>query len=213
MLLVNKSRTHFAITLILIVAATALFFVLAGSVLAVDRTPNDGQVPFYARFGIGEIFDDGEWTTIIFYRSPECIPEEFNMMEFFHFPTDTDPGAFACQPATTDGYEIWEGEPGAGPAPKRAYLRGRGAVPVWFVNSDELSKIDSDGVVTIDELLSLDPLTGTASSYYEILHPTQSNDRPVVIFRAAGDLDEGGSFVARASYVNGEGSTGIQIDQ
>ncbi len=64
-----------------------------------------GEVPFYARFGENETFDDGEHAVIVFYRPPECIPPDFNLNQFFHFPDESGPGAFACGPATTTGME------------------------------------------------------------------------------------------------------------
>jgi hypothetical protein len=188
---------------------------LATQVLAAPRTRIDsgGQVPFYARIGENETFSDGDWTVVIFYRPPECIPGGFNLNQFFHFPGENDEGAFACQPATTEGFEIWEGEPGSGPAPLRAHLRGLGAVPVWFVDTDSLhALIEDDGVFTIGDLEGLNPLKGTADSYYEVLHPSQSNEKSVVIFRASGVLENGNSFWARASYIGGKGQTRISLE-
>ena len=213
MFIVTKSRFFVFSSIFLVAALLLAVLVLTASASDLVRVPTDGEVPFYARFGTDETFSDSGWTSVIFYRPPECIPADFNLMEFFHLPSDNNPGAFACGPTTTTGTEIWEGEPGSGPAPKRAYLRGMGAVPVWFVETEALEAIVGDGEVTIADLQALDPLTGSAASYYEILHPSQSNDRPIIIYRAAGELDDGGSFVAGASYVNGEGSTRIQVDQ
>jgi hypothetical protein len=206
------------ITLSVLAVAFVLLamLLLTGGVFAAQqvRVDSEGEVPFYARFGTNEIFDDSGHTVIIFYRPPDCIPADFNMMDFFHFPDANGPGAFACQPATTDGYEMWEGEPGSGPAPVRAQLWGRGAVPVWFVDTAQLQAlIDDDGVVTIGDLESLSPLKGTAEKYYEVLHPSQSNERPLIIFRAEGDLEGGGTFWARASFINGKGDTRIHLDQ
>jgi hypothetical protein len=82
------------------------------------------------------------------------------------------------------------------------------------VNTAELQAlIDDDGVVTITDLESLSPLKGIAGKYYEVLHPSQSNEKPLIIFRAEGELQGGGSFWARASIIDGEGPTRIHIDQ
>ena len=204
-------RTFFAVSI-----AVLALLLLAGSIFGAQlvRVDNEGEVPFYARFGTNETFSDSGQTVIIFYRQPDCIPADFNMMDFFHFPDENSPGAFACQPTTTDGYEMWEGEPGNGPAPVRTLLWGREAVPVWFVNTADLEVlIDDDGVVTIGDLESLSPIKGTADKYYEILHPSQSNERPLIIFRAEGDLDGGGTFWARASIIDGKGETSIRLEQ
>jgi hypothetical protein len=210
----NNNRISFSVFAVTVALLAALL--LAGSVFAVQqvRVDNEGETPFYARFGTNETFSDGDRTVIIFYRPPGCIPADFNMMDFFDLPDESGPGAFGCQPTTTDGYEMWEGEPGSGPAPLRVWLRGRGAVPVWFVNTAELQAlIDDDGVVTITDLESLSPLKGIAGKYYEVLHPSQSNEKPLIIFRAEGELQGGGSFWARASIIDGEGPTRIHIDQ
>jgi hypothetical protein len=85
---------------------------------------------------------------------------------------------------------------------------------VWFVDTAQLQAlIDDDGVVTIGDLESLSPLKGTAEKYYEVLHPSQSNERSLIIFRAEGDLEGGGTFWARASFINSKGDTRIHLDQ
>ena len=214
MLQANRTRLFFPMALLLAAAAViALLFVAQGAA-ANQRVENDGQVPFYARFGEGETFSDGQWTVIVFYRPPSCIPADFNMMQFFDFPGPGGPGAFACQPSTTDGFEIWEGEPQQGPAPKQAKLWGKGAVPIWFVNSADLQGIiDENGVVTIGDLMALSPLMGEASTYNETLHPSQSNDTSLVNIKARGTLQDGGTFKVILNYVNGDGLTKIELDQ
>jgi hypothetical protein len=208
----KKFLTPLQLLLVAAVLLATLF--LAGPALANERYDSDGQVPFYARLGENETFSDGDWTVIVFYRPPECIPADFNLNQFFHFPGQNDPGAFGCQPPTTDGYEIWEGERGDGPAPLRSQLWGRGAVPVWFVDTDALHAIiEDDGVFTIGDLEALNPVKGTADKYYEVLHPSQSNEKPLVVFRASGELEGGGTFLAHASYSDGEGRTGIRLNQ
>jgi hypothetical protein len=212
----RQNNNHVPLALFAAGIAALALLLLAGSVFGAQivRVDNEGEVPFYARFGTNETFSDDGQTVIIFYRPSSCIPADFNMMDFFHFPDDTSPGAFACQPTTMDGYEMWEGEPGSGPAPVRTQLWGRGAVPVWFVDTaDVQALIDDDGVVTIADLESLSPVKGTADKYYEVLHPSQSNEKPLIIFRAEGELDDGGTFWARASIINGKGETRINLDQ
>lgn len=77
------------------------------------RVENGDGPPFYARFGENETFGDSEWVAIVFYRDPACVPDEFNLNDFFDFPGDAGPGAFGCQPPTTDVVEYWAGEPGS----------------------------------------------------------------------------------------------------
>ena len=209
---VTHSRRH---PHTLLAAAAALFalLLLAGAVFAegLVRIDSEGQVPFYARFGENEIFTDGDWTVIVFYRPPECIPTDFDLNQFFHFPGPAGQGAFDCQPPTMDGYEFWEGEPMSGPAPQQAQLWGRGAVPVWFVDSDAVEGAREDGI-TIAELESLNPLKGSAANYHEVLRPTQSNDRSLISFNGRGELEDGRAFWIKATYVNGRGSTVIRFE-
>lgn len=154
-----------------------------------------GEVPFYARFGEDETFDDGTWTVIVFYRPPDCIPADFNLNRFFHFPDETGPGAFGCAPATMTGVETWQNGPEVDPAPLEAEMTGRGAVPVWFVKGAELEEVMADGLTTIDEVASLPSrLVGTAATYNEFLRPTQSNEAPMIRFTAVGTLEDGVPF-------------------
>jgi hypothetical protein len=48
------------------------------------RTDDVGG-PFYARINPMPpyIFADGGWVGIAFYRSPACVPADFNLLEFF----------------------------------------------------------------------------------------------------------------------------------
>lgn len=165
------------------------------------RIESNGEVPFYARFGENETFSDGEWTVIVFYRSPDCIPADFNLNLFFHFPGTDGPGAFACAPPTTTSIEYWANDPQTDPAPLIAEMTGRGDVPVWFIAQAEIETAMSDGVVTIGELAaSPSLLKGRAANYTELLHPGQSNPQPLIQFKAEGMLEDGRSFMVDVSY-------------
>jgi hypothetical protein len=164
------------------------------------RTESGGEVPFYARFGENETFSDGEWAVIVFYRPPDCIPVDFNLNQFFHFPGESDPGAFGCAPPTTTGIETWQNSPQVDPAPLVAEVTGRGAVPVWFVALPELEAAMADGEVTIGELAAAPSLlTGSAATYTELLHPSQSNAAPLIQFAAQGALEDGRPFAVDVS--------------
>lgn len=165
------------------------------------RIEANGEVPFYARFGENETFSDGEWTVIVFYRSPDCIPADFNLNQFFHFPGNDGPGAFACAPPTTSSVEYWANGPETDPAPLIAEMTGHGAVPVWFIAQAEVEAAMADGVVTIGELAeSPSLLKGEAASYTELLHPSQSNPQSLIQFKAEGALEDGRSFMVDVSY-------------
>lgn len=164
------------------------------------RVENSDGPPFYARFGENETFDDGEHVAIVFYRQPDCIPPDFNLNQFFHFPGEDDPGAFACAPPTVSVVETWETAPGEDPAPLVAETTGLGAVPVWFFSAGDIGVAMADRVVTIGELADLPSRqVGTASTYEELLHPSQSNEIPLIQFRAEGALEGGSTFTVDVS--------------
>lgn len=161
----------------------------------------NGEVPFYARFGENETFSDGEWTVVVFYRPPGCIPADFNLNQFFHFPGENSPGAFACAPPTTTSIETWANGPETDPAPLVSKMTGRGAVPVWFFAQADMEMAMEDGTVTIAELQGLPSrLAGEADTYAELLHPSQSNSQSLIQFNAEGALEDGRTFLVDVSY-------------
>jgi hypothetical protein len=165
------------------------------------RMEANGEVPFYARFGENETFSDGEWTVIVFYRPPGCIPADFNLNQFFHFPAESSPGAFACAPPTTTSVEYWTNGPDTDPAPLIAEMTGRGAVPVWFIAEAEVQQAMEDGKVTIGELDALpSQLAGEATTYTELLHPSQTNAKALLQFHAEGAFEDGRPFMVDVSY-------------
>jgi hypothetical protein len=194
------------ILLVLLMAAT--------SVLAAVIIDSDGQVPFYARAPRDGIINDGEWAVVVFYRPAACIPAEFNLLDFFDFPGPTGPGAFGCNPPTTDSVEYWQNGPGIDFAPLKAKFQGLGAVPVWFVSWPEMERAVADDVLTIGELESLPSLLkGSAGYYREVIHPTESPaPGPYGIqYAARGELENGGLFRAYVSLVGEEGTVRIDI--
>ncbi len=153
------------------------------------------ELPAYARIERGMAFHTAEWASIAFYRPTECVPDSFNLLEFF------DLGALACNPPTMDGFTVWSGEPYL-TAPIQMYFQGLGAVPVWFVSWPELQAAMADNVLTIGELEGMPSLlTGSASFYTETLHPydpTSVVRSPMIEYQAHGLLDDGRSFKVRS---------------
>lgn len=168
--------------------------------VAVD---NAGQVPFYARIEPGHVMHDGEWAMVYLYRPAECIPPDFDLLEFFHLPSEKDPGAFACGPPTADGVGYWENGPETDSAPIKMILDGMGSVPVWFVGADEYREAMEDGL-TIEELESLDPRKGTASTFHEILAPGVG-----LSVSATGELEDGTRFLAQHTSVKRDRDKGV----
>ena len=94
--------------------------------------------PYYADW-----YWDDDWVVWIFYRHPDCIPANFNLLEFFHGP------AVGCPlPITVKGFEIRKNPEDL--VPIQGKYEGLGDVPVWF-----LPRIDYDGAVMDGELNSI----------------------------------------------------------
>lgn len=189
---------------------------LAAPASAAVRLEDAGDVPFYARITtIGtpdQIFHDDQWAVIVFYRPPECVPDDFNLLGFFDFPGPSGPGAFGCGPPTTDGFSIWRNGPGVDPAPTLAVSHGLGAVPVWFIRWPLLEAAVQDGVLTMAELDAIPSdsrLIGSADYFHQVLRPHNAAPVPMTLFVARGSLDDGRSFRVRGLFVEG---TTIQTD-
>jgi hypothetical protein len=157
------------------------------------RTEEAGNLPYYARTDPPFSHTD-EWAIIVFYRPPECIPADFNLLDLFDIP-----GAFACGSYTTDGFAIWKNGPGIDDAPIQQKLFGLGAVPVWFVPWPDLQNAIEDGILTIGDLQDMSPLNGSASFYEETLHPSK-----MIEFTARGILEnDGRNFSVHVTTVVG----------
>ena len=153
-------------------------------------------VPAYARIEAltPQIFIVEGWAVIAFYRSPDCVRPDFNLLEFFD-----PPAAFGCEPAV-EGFALFE--PGVFPgAPKVAHLNGTGAVPFWFVPAETLLAAIQDGVLTIGELKGLEGLVvGLATQFTEMHQPTPDpllgggNPKEKLVQSAKGTLQDGRSF-------------------
>jgi hypothetical protein len=129
----------------------------------------DSGPPFYARLGLQFFHADGH-LAVVFYRDPECVPEGFNLLGFYHFPSEAEPGAFGCN-LTMEGYTLSEPTAEPGTFPRLVIAEGLGAVPVWFVPLAAFQEEAEDSVVTLHDLAALEPLIGSASYYHETLQP------------------------------------------
>jgi hypothetical protein len=176
--------------------AGAVLFTLigAGSAGAQIRlqVPDDSPgPPIYARVERPFVYHTAEWAAIVFYRSPDCVPGGFNLLDLF------DLGAFDC-PLTVSGFELWGNEPGIDAAPRLEVTSGD-SVPVWFVPWPDLQAAIADDVLTLSELDSLSPLKGVAT-FREVLSPfvgpgeTGGAQVTHLAITAAGVLSDGRSF-------------------
>ncbi len=156
----------------------------------------DPGPPFYARLGV-QFYEDAGWLAIPFYRAPECVPADFNLLQFYHFPGPGGPGAFGC-PLLQTGHVLTEGDAPLGTFPRSVVMTGAG-IPIWFVRAADLEPARSAGSLTIAELEALAPLKGVAAQYQETLHPRDGNHR--VIITASGRLPDGRSFTLNVSDI------------
>ena len=191
----RTSRSSLRRYALVMFVAVGLLLVAAPSVSANVRV-DEGAVPYYARLERAGFHHTDDWAGIVFYRPPACIPEDFNLLDFFDIPR-----VFDCNPPTTDGFAIWKHGPGIDAAPLLVELHGLGAVPVWFVPWPALQAALADDVITIGELVSLQPLVGSATAYHETLRPTGEVKVSTIEFNARGGLVDGRSFQFEATVV------------
>ena len=162
--------------------------------IAIAVPDADPGIPAYARLApaAGQLYRDGDWVVIPFYRDPARIPPSFNLLQEFDFPGPAGPGAFTA-PLKVRGRLLME--PGAKPGtfPKAAITTGD-AVPVWFVRWAVLAPAIRDNVLTIGELRALEPLVGTATHFRELLRPRAGEQ--LLVIEARGTLADGRRFDA-----------------
>lgn len=194
-MLMQRSADFNAVSARLAVLALCLFSltITAGAAVRTEFPEQDPGLPFYARIqAIPQLFviQDGAWAAIVFYRLPQCVPADFNLLNFFDAPR-----AFSC-PLTVRGFQIWKnGPPPIDSEPIQVHTRGLGAVPVWFVRWSELQPAVSDGSLTVPELWGLSSLRiGSASFYQEGLRPFGGAQRGSLQIAAHGLLADGTSF-------------------
>jgi hypothetical protein len=188
---------------IAVAAAAAIALGLMPGAAPAQVRVDSQQLPFYARIVTGT----GEWTPVIFYRPVDCIPENFNLLRFFD-----PPRVFACAPMTVDGFAVWETGPGLDPAPMQSRYLGLGAVPIWFVRTEDYLAAREDGVLTIGELEALDPLMGHARLFGQVQHPFPPVENSLLVVNATGTLQDGRSFRLHITHQATKGHDVIQVD-
>ncbi len=159
----------------------------------------DPGIPIYARAETtqNQLFRDGEWLAIPFYRPPASIPADFNMLDYFDFPGPDGPGAFGT-PLVVSGFYMIEPDAPLGTFPKVAITTGT-AVPVWFVRWADFAPLLATGSFTVSQLEALQPLKGTATRYIETLRPR--GDEHLVVISSAGTLPDGRQFDFSVTHV------------
>ncbi len=190
------NRTRLAVSTVVL---TGLFLALTASANERLLIPEDTAPPLYTAAGgapnflpDGSVFviHDGQWAAIPFYRPPECVPLDFNLLEGF------DLAALDC-PLLVEGFAEFRD-----PGPILTELNGLGAVPVWFVRWSELQDATADDELTILELASLESLEiGSADFYHEQNHIFGIHPVSHLTVVARGTLEDGRSFALSAVEV------------
>jgi hypothetical protein len=163
----------------------------AGNRLIRLRVPEDNPgPPFYARSERPFIYHDGNWAILVFYRNPDQIPANFNLLDFFHMPGPDGPGAFAAD-LMVSGH-ILTTDPFANP--KQTRFSGNGDVPVWFVPWTVMQELISDDSLTMAELNAADVVKGSAVRFTETLHPHDGHPNPKLVMGGSGALEDGRGF-------------------
>lgn len=194
----GTKRWHFAATVLGAALITLMMTDFAGAQVLLRVPADTPGPPAYTRTDLHDgsfPYHTDEWAAIVFYRSPDCVPDGFNLLTFFDLP-----GAFACG-LTISGFELWDNPPGIDLAPQHTVSHGV-AVPIWFVPWPALEAAIADNVLTMPELESLGPRKGVATTFHELLHPAGGPAKvPHLTITAQGLLLEGGSFQFRYNNV------------
>jgi len=153
------------------------------SLVEVHFPQPDPGGPLYARVGplLNQFLVAGDTLVIPFYRHPECVPPDFNLLEYFH-----PPFAFACR-STVQGTFLIEALEPAEMFPARVHSTGS-AVPFWFVSWSAFQAAMAGGVVTLGDLERLEPIRATAHRFEEYLRPRERDHQ--VVIEAQGTTDE-----------------------
>lgn len=135
----------------------------------------DPGIPIYARVGpiLNQFFVAGNQLVIPFYRNPECIPDSFNLLNYYD-----PPAAFGCE-LMVQGRFVIEKDAEEGQFPIMAHTAGS-EVPVWIVDWTGFQSLKANGAVTIVDLEALQPIKATALQFEEYLSP-RINEHQVII--------------------------------
>jgi hypothetical protein len=171
--------------------AAALTASRAGGLRVVRFPDEDPGPPLYVRVTplLNQIFVDGGLVAIPFYRDPACVPPDVDLLLPLHPPGAAGPGAFGCPLLIEGSYTIEKDAP-QGTFPVRVVASG--AAQVWFVAWSDFAAATADGDLTMAELIALQPLRGTASTFHEMLAPRHDDHHVVITSR--GRLDDGRTF-------------------
>jgi hypothetical protein len=151
----------------------------------IEQTSND--LPFYARIERGLIHTDGEWAAIAFYRPPDCVRSDFNLLNFFD-----PPAAFGCNADEPylEGFGVFMNSFFEAPIQSQMQTVPGRTMPVWFVSWSDMEAAIADDSLTIGELAAMPSrLTGQAVYTNETVHPFQASQQTKTTYVTFGYLD------------------------
>lgn len=171
--------------------------VIAGTALSASVRVPAGAGPFYARIerdaaGRPMVPHDQQWAVVPFYRQPQCVRPDFNLLDLFDIPA-----SFGCQ-GTVAGFEIWRTGPGLDPVPVQTVSFGLEAMPIWLAPWEQLEAAMADDMLTIGELEAI-AVKGQATFFRETLQPSKLKLQMV----GRGTLDDGRSFLFSSEETHG----------
>jgi hypothetical protein len=159
----------------------------------------DPGIPAYARVTsvASQFYHDEGWLAIPFFRDPDCVPDDFDLLRLFDFPGPNGPGSFACPLRHSGHYLVEDGaQPGTFP---RLYVSHGDNVPFWFVRWSDFQKAMARGSVTLPQVRAMNPRKGVATDFRETVHPRL--DEHLVITDARGRLEDGTFFEFHVTHV------------
>ena len=158
--------------------------------------PSSG-IPAYARIELGWTLHTDEWAAVPFWRNPDCVPKDFNLLDWF------DPNAFECE-SFVEGFFVWKNGPDD-PAPIQVNIKDAGPMHIYFVPWPVMQVAIGDGALTMLELEGLSGVQiGIATFYTEIMHPTGGAQQVMLEIVAKGymELNNSVQFELKSNWVH-----------
>jgi len=173
-----------------------------------------GPFPFWARVSNdmpqGMPFTDDYGIIYFYVQNTDDVTSNFNLLNFMDF---TALGADIAVEGSS-----WMKQPVLSPFqyPYMVKLKGLGAVHVWIITIDQVEQVNLDGIITMEELNSLDPLPskGIATDFLENLWPYGDGGapNPGIIVKANGIIVEGYGDIETGQRFTFHFKTKITVD-
>ena len=156
-------------------------------------------LPYYTRLsrsGDGWVVPaNAEWSAIVIYRDPDCIPTSFDLGNGIDLPGPQGPGPFGCKPFF-EGFDLRFSTLDPTLPPDYIFMRNSTHdFPIWFVATQELQPLLDRGFIFIDEIEALPSrVAGRAWQWEEQIVPFGFNPQASIRMTARGSLETGGQF-------------------